>query len=45
MAIPMDKENGTEALLQRSARVALVMTVALVALAAIYYTALYMLAQ
>jgi len=43
MAIPMSK--GSDALLTRSARVALYLTLALVAIAGVYYGALYLVAR
>lgn len=44
MAVSMSKD-AADAALQRSGRIALVVTLSLVGLAAIYYSALYLLAQ
>lgn len=45
MAIPISKDHSVEELIQRSGRFALVVTLSLIGLAAIYYCALYFLAQ
>ena len=45
MAISVSKENIVEAALQRSARVALVLAISAVGLAAVYYAVLYLVAQ